>query len=47
VRVAVSDLSSTILAEGAIELDFDHEATEGLDAAAEPAWRSNAALQLP
>jgi DNA-binding Lrp family transcriptional regulator len=35
VRVAVSDLSSTILAEGAVELDVDHEATEGLDAAAE------------
>jgi predicted NBD/HSP70 family sugar kinase len=35
VRVAVSDLSSTILAERAIELDVDHEAKEGLDAAAE------------
>ena len=46
-RVAVSDLSSTILAEGAVELDFDDEATEGLDAAAEPAWWSNAALQMP
>lgn len=35
VRVAVSDLSSTIVAEGVVELDVDHEATEGLDAAAE------------
>jgi hypothetical protein len=35
VRVAVSDLSSTILAERAVELDVDHEATEGLAAAAE------------
>jgi predicted NBD/HSP70 family sugar kinase len=35
VRVAVSDLSSTILAEGVAELDVDHESEEGLDAAAE------------
>jgi predicted NBD/HSP70 family sugar kinase/biotin operon repressor len=33
-RVAVADLSSRVLAEGACELDIDHEAQEGLDAAA-------------
>jgi glucokinase-like ROK family protein len=32
-RVAVSDLSSTILAERATELDTDHASQEGLDAA--------------
>ncbi|MGZ8648026.1 MAG: ROK family transcriptional regulator [Solirubrobacteraceae bacterium] len=34
-RVAVSDLSSRILAERALPLDTDHAAEEGLDAAAE------------
>ncbi len=34
-RVAVSDLSHTVLAEAWRELDVDHSATEGLDAAAE------------
>jgi predicted NBD/HSP70 family sugar kinase len=34
-RVAVSDLASTILAERARPLDTDHDAQEGLDAAAE------------
>jgi predicted NBD/HSP70 family sugar kinase len=34
-RVAVSDLSSRILAERALALDTDHAAEEGLDAAAE------------
>ena len=34
-RVAVSDLSSRILAERAVPLDTDHAAEEGLDAAAE------------
>jgi predicted NBD/HSP70 family sugar kinase len=33
-RVAVSDLSSSILAERSVALDTDHEAREGLDAAA-------------
>jgi predicted NBD/HSP70 family sugar kinase len=33
-RVAVSDLSSTILAQRHVDLDVDHEAQEGLDAAA-------------
>jgi len=32
-RVAVSDLSSSILAEHSVPLDTDHEAREGLDAA--------------
>ena len=34
-RVAVSDLSHTVLAEAWRELDVDHSATDGLDAAAE------------
>jgi predicted NBD/HSP70 family sugar kinase len=34
-RVAVADLSSTVLAERQAELDVDHDATEALDAAAE------------
>src|ERR671917_2300835 len=34
-RVAVSDLSSRILAERAVPLDTDHAAEEGLDAAAD------------
>src|ERR687895_2638160 len=34
-RVAVSDLSSRILAERAVPLDTDHAAEQGLDAAAE------------
>jgi predicted NBD/HSP70 family sugar kinase len=34
-RVAISDLSSRILAERALPLDTDHAAEEGLDAAAE------------
>src|SRR3954451_19975771 len=34
-RVAVSDLASTILAERTRPLDTDHDAQEGLDAAAE------------
>src|SRR6478672_12980786 len=34
-RVAVSDLASTILAERALPLDTDHAAEEGLDAAAD------------
>src|SRR3954468_17140293 len=34
VRVAVADLSSTVLAERRIELDVDAQATESLDAAA-------------
>ena len=33
-RVAVADLSSRLLAEGIRELDIDHQAEEGLDAAA-------------
>jgi predicted NBD/HSP70 family sugar kinase len=33
VRVAVADLSSTILAERAVTIDTDHEAQEGLDVA--------------
>ena len=33
-RVAVADLSARVLAEGTRELDIDHEAEEGLDAAA-------------
>src|ERR671911_921082 len=36
VRVAVSDLSSTILAERAVPLDTDHAAHEGLDAGGRP-----------
>src|ERR671911_87294 len=35
VRVAVADLSSTILAERAVPLDTDHAAYEGLDVALE------------
>src|SRR6185503_13568657 len=35
VRVAASDLSSRILAERELQLDTDHAAHEGLDAAAE------------
>src|SRR5688572_10059180 len=34
-RVAVSDLAHTVLAEKWTELDVDHSATEGLDLAAE------------
>jgi predicted NBD/HSP70 family sugar kinase len=34
-RVAVSDLASNVLAERELELDTDHSAAEGLDAAAE------------
>ncbi len=34
-RVAVADLSSTVLAERQAELDVDHDATEALDAAAD------------
>ena len=33
VRVALADLSSTILAERAVTIDTDHEAQEGLDVA--------------
>ena len=33
VRVAVADLSSTILAERAVPIDIDHAAQEGLDVA--------------
>src|SRR3954447_17157376 len=39
IRVAVADLSSTILAEDALALDVDHEAASALDAAAELAER--------
>src|SRR3954471_3043116 len=35
VRVAVADLSSTVLAEGEIKLDIDHEASHALDASVE------------
>ncbi len=35
VRVAIADLSLTILAEGVIDSDVDHDAEAGLDAAAE------------
>jgi predicted NBD/HSP70 family sugar kinase len=35
VRVAVGDLSSTVLAEAAADIDIDDAATEGLDTAAE------------
>src|SRR5277367_4826228 len=35
VRVAVADLSSTVLAEQVLLLDVDHDATTALDAAAE------------
>lgn len=35
VRVAIADLSSTVLAEGVVELDVDHAAVAALDAAVE------------
>jgi predicted NBD/HSP70 family sugar kinase len=35
VRVAVADLSSTVLAEGEVKLDIDHEASHALDASVE------------
>src|SRR5437870_3266452 len=35
VRVALADLSSTVLAERVVDLDVDHDATSALDAAAE------------
>ena len=35
VRVAIADLSLTLLAEGVIQSDVDHDAQAGLDAAAE------------
>ena len=35
VRVAIADLSLTILAEGAVEGDLDHDALSGLESAAE------------
>ena len=38
-RVAVSDLASTILAERTRALDTDHDAQEGLDMATEPWWK--------
>jgi predicted NBD/HSP70 family sugar kinase len=39
VRVAIADLSLTILAEGVLETDVDHDAQAGLEAAAELAGK--------
>src|SRR5690349_9476066 len=46
-RVAVSDLASTILAERSRPLDTDHDAQEGLDAGAERSAVIGAGMGLP
>ncbi len=47
VRVAVADLSLTLLAEGVDEIDVDHDAEAGLDVAAELATRCSSEAGVP